>query len=281
MAGKRLITSDSIHKIISLMKNGMTYTRACHSVGHTPTGVRYAANNLGITIPAVDIKSKRKAVLESYRTSIELGQISLCELAKEIGLAESYISRLCKELSIKPALKFGKARKSIYNTPDNFEKIFEYIKQNGGYIPEAIKALNLKCCPHKVRLYFKEKGIPIRDYRYSNMMFGFWRVLPCKVKKICKADYKVTAECTLCGDHFQVTIINLKAGHSTCCVNCSRKRRAYYAVKCADTGQTFRSVLSFAKAIGKERNYQTLRNTLLKHGTVKANNLTYLLVDKH
>ena len=158
--------------------------------------------------------------------------------------------------------------------------MIDYIKKHGGYIPGAIKATGANINRATVRKYARKKGIDIRDWRYANHSFGYWRVLPGNIEKMYVADYRVNAECTLCGSVYPVLITNLRSGVSTCCINCAARSRRRLQVRCLDTDKLFRSVRAFSLAMDGNKNYQMWRYHFNKFGKVEVEGKTYVLEEK-
>ena len=284
MAPKPRITEEVIHQVIAYINAGFTQIQAAEKVGRTIEGVRQAATRLNIDLPKKRRRENghtQKLVL-SLKDEIESGKRSLTSIAKEHDILQSQLSLACKQMGVKPALRwFGETNRPRYNTVENMQEVLDYVAKNGGYVSHAIEALNSPCAASPVRDYAREIGFDLAMYRVAWRRYGNWIIQPCIPQPIFTCDYKVKALCTLCGQIFDVNLVNLRTGVSKCCQECSRMNRKHWKVVCRETGEEWRSIMKFAESPRSgTRRYCTIRRKLLQNKDFEMDGMHYYLEDK-
>lgn len=274
MASPKKLTKEVVESIIARQYEGEKLADIANDIGASCKGIHLAAKREGLEIKS--IRRDKTIVMQKIldrKSDIESGKVSMHKLAKELGMSQPYISLRCKELGIKSPWRCGYSEAQI----EEFEKVLNHLKEYGGYIPQAIKRLNVSCDRQSVHQYAKSIGFDPKVYRYSNHVFGCWKILPGIPEPCYTADYKVTALCMLCDTTHQVLMTNLRGGTSTCCFACSCQNRVNAMVKCEQTGQMYRSIRAFALELGIFNKYQTIKRRIRIDGYYEHEDLTYRL----
>lgn len=261
-----------LESIVSRQYNGEKLVDIAAELGYSRKGIYLAAKREG-----VQLKNKRQdksvviASILERKSEIESGRLSMRSLSRELGLTAAYITRRCKELGIISPFRGGFSDAQI----EDFDKVLFYIEENGGYVPGAIRALGLNCDRHTVHKYAKSIGFDVTFYRYSNHVYGNWKILPCIPEPCYTADFKVTALCMLCNTEHRVLLTNLRGGTSKCCFNCCHQHRENSMIKCDQTGKVYRSIRRFTKDIGLISKYQAVKRRLSLDGFYEHEGLIY------
>ena len=156
---------------------------------------------------------------------------------------------------------------------DECKKIQTYIEAKGGSISEAIRALDLNIHSKTFRTYAKRVGFEYKRYRHAYKRYGHWMLLPCTAERFSTADFIHQALCTKCSRVFDVSINNLRAAASNCCIECSSKtEKKRLQVKCEQTGEIYGSLRSLCRKLGLLGQYKRIRLRLMKNGKLELNN---------
>ena len=152
-----------------------------------------------------------------------------------------------------------------------------HIETKGGSISEAIQALGLSLHTKTFRSYAKRVGFEYKRYKHAYKRYGHWMLLPCTAELFSKADFMHQALCTKCSRVYTVSINNLRAGASNCCMECALKsERRRLQVKCTQTGKIYRSLRSLCKQLGLLGQYKRIRLKLVKTGKLELNNRIFI-----
>lgn len=157
------------------------------------------------------------------------------------------------------------------------EIIVNYIQKNGGTIKNAIEATGVKVAVSTVRGYALKNGFDVSMFRNAYKRYGYWILMPSKMKKKYKNDYELQALCTKCNTVHSVMATNIRSGQSKSCKACARNHRSLYTVVCEETGKTYRSILNLSKELGMRRQYLTIRKRLLTKGLIEINGSHYTI----
>ena len=279
-----MITKEVVEEVVRKINNGATKVEAYKESGFNPTTIRAAAKRFGIELPSSRIRRSKAKVcdlLMKHKTQIEQGELSLRKFGKMYRYAQPYLSTVCKELGIKPALYFYGRKKGLTDrTIDMCQQVVYHIMENGGYVSHAIKALGLSVFPQTVRNWAKDNGIDLSIYRNAHQQYGLWRTLPSPVERAYTCDFMVKAVCEGCGTVHKVALTNLRSGMSSSCKKCAAAAKRSFWVTCPETQTRFRSIMAWVKSIDKLRQYQTIRKQIIKDGTYVYDGLTYVLKEK-
>lgn len=163
------------------------------------------------------------------------------------------------------------------DTEEQCIQIKDYIEANGGGIASAIQKLGLQIHPMTFRRYAKARGFDYKNYEHAFERYGHWMLLPCTPKEYSTADYKYQAICTKCSNIYEVSINNLRAGASTCCIHCAAKEpKKRLSVQCKETGEVYASLRSACKKLGQLSQYKRIRLRLLKQKEVSICDYTFV-----
>lgn len=158
-------------------------------------------------------------------------------------------------------------------------QIKEHIERNGGTITNAISELQLDMHATTFRRYAKKEAFDYKRYEHAFERYGHWLLLPCQSKGYSAADFKHSALCTKCSTIYEVSINNLRAGASTCCIKCSASQpRQKLSVVCEETGKTYKSLRGACKEYGALAQYKRIRLKLLKASVVEIANKRFRLI---
>jgi hypothetical protein len=128
--------------------------------------------------------------------------------------------------------------------------------------------------------YARRNGFNYRHWRFAHRKYGHWITLPGVPENVGKSDYRLDALCTKCGTVHSVTLINLRTGMSTMCLDCSRKNRTFRSIKCVTDGQMFSSVKALADFLETPSRYLTIRQKLFQDGVFEYEGKTYEFIDR-
>ncbi len=160
---------------------------------------------------------------------------------------------------------------------DEYRQLIGYITANGGYAVDAAKALGLKVKLHDFRVFAKSLGFVLKDYALAWKRYGHWLTLPGPYRSEGKSRYIVPAMCLLCGNTYELNLINAKTGKSTCCKSCSHNYVYPKSVINISTGEIYRSIMSWTKSIDCFKQYQSLR-IAIQQQQVEIDGVKYCLV---
>ena len=161
---------------------------------------------------------------------------------------------------------------------DEYRKILGHLVANGGYAKDAMEALGLKVKLHDFRVFAKTQGIVLKDYVHAWKRYGHWLTMPGPYRVEGKSRYIVPAMCLLCGNTYELNLINAKTGKTTCCKNCSHVYVSPKRVRNETTGEVYESIMSWTKAIDSLKQYQTLRILMNRDASVEVNGEKYSLI---
>lgn len=263
-----LIEQETIDTFTTLVLGGMPQAAAAASVGRDINGLR-----LWIQRNAMEMPHARKPVtgdVMSYADEYRSGRMTQKEIAIACGCSGPYVSKLLAHLTDEHI------RSKHVNV---FKQIIAYIKQNGGRAKAAARALDLPFNSTTFYQYIRKESIDLIQYQFANQEYGSWLTVAGDWTNQ-GSNYFVRALCRKCGTIYEgVSLTNLRSGKSSCCHNCnSGITEGYLQVKCLSTGDTFRSIRSFANAVNMSDAYQTLRIQLKRHESIVINDREYALI---
>ena len=253
------ITIEIINRIQQLCDSGTKLTEALKETGVSDVGLRRACKRLNVDLP------KRETLVTKLRPFIEdyaAGLITQRQLAKQFGTSQASISQALKTADIKNVRATNQKAKC--------KQVLDYIREHGGYVPQAIAALGLKTQPQVVRDYAKVTGFNLKHYQFAHQRYGHWLTLPGPYIRDGVASYQVPAVCLSCGTKYDhVNLVNLRSGKSTCCHKCYKPgEQERYGVVSTTDGETFRSIRDWTVQLGILNQYQKLRIKMVQDGEV-------------
>jgi len=129
--------------------------------------------------------------------------------------------------------------------------------------------------PQPIREFARSIGFNFSHFQFAWQKHGHWMTLPGEWERRAPSDYLVPAMCTLCSETSHISMINLKMKQSTRCHKCSPGNNSKQTVVNELTGETYRSIMAWAKEIGHIKRYQRLRITLINKGHVTVDGVAY------
>ena len=264
-----LITVDTINKFISLVQGGMAQARAAASAGRDINALRLWIQRNDMVMPHV-----RKPVtgdVISYADAYRSGPMTQKEIALACKCSGPYVSKFLAQYSD------DQIRSKQVKT---LQQIIDHIKKNGGRPKSMARELGIPFNSTLFYRYSKEKGIDLRPYQFAEQEHGSWLVVAGDWTTE-GTNYFVRALCKKCGNTFDgVSLTNMRSGKTTCCQNCSvGYMNGRLQVKCLTTGDTFKSIRSFAYAIDMADTYQALRFQLKQQPSIVINDREYQLIN--
>lgn len=253
------ITIDIIKEIQLSCDSGSTLTEALKEIGVSDIGLRRACDRFGIPLPKREtLAMKIQPFVEDYAA----GLLTQKQLAEQFGTSQAAISLALKTADIKTV--------KATNQKAKCKQVLDYIREHGGYIPQAIAALGLKTAPQIVRDYAKATNFNLQHYQFAHQRYGHWLTLPGPYIRDGIASYQVPAVCLSCGTKYDhVNLVNLRAGKSTCCHKCYKPGETErYGVVSETNGVTFRSIRDWTVQLGVFNQYQKLRIKMVQDGEV-------------
>jgi hypothetical protein len=260
----------------------MTQAEASKEMNVGKETIRSAAIRLGIKWEATRRTSRiMDQVFARKAEIIESGE-GQKYWAEQFNTTQAYISILFKKAGIRDAQRktekgnYGKTKLEIAR------KVIGYIAENGGNVLDALRALDIQTSqPQHIRDFAKAVGFNVSHYLYAWRQYGEWLTIPGPVRYLTiPANVMVPAVCTACGNIKELNLTNAKTHRSHSCSGCVKGQGRRFAVRCTKTGETFRSIMAFAKAKGLSSRYQTARVTLMTKGTYNLNGVDYELVNE-
>ena len=161
---------------------------------------------------------------------------------------------------------------------EEYRQIIGYIASHGGYASDAVEALGLKTVLHPFRRFAESQGFVLKDYALAWKRYGNWLTVPGPYKTEGKARYIVPAICLLCGEKFDLNLINAKMGKSTCCLTCASSGKKPIRIKNDSTGEVYASIMNWTKEIGRFKEYQKLRILINRDQQVELDGICYSLI---
>ena len=262
------ITIEVIKKIQVVCDSGSSLTDALKEVGVSDIGLRNACKRLDVALPKrLTLVTKLRPFIQDYAA----GLITQSQLAEQFGTSQASISQALKTANIK-SLK-------ATNQKAKCRQVLDYIRQNGGYVPQAVAALGLKTPLQVVREFAKATGFNLKHYQFAHQRYGHWLTLPGPYIRNAVASYQVPAVCLSCGTKYDhVNLVNLRSGKSTSCHKCFKPgERERYSVVSTTDGETFRSIRDWSIQLGLLNQYQKLRIKMINDGEVTINGRRYQL----
>ena len=274
------ISEADVLKFVELVNSGMQRKAAAQEVGINIKSIKFACKRLVIQWPGRTLLSEQ---LQQYEPQILAGTISQHQLAKELSCSQPRLSALFKELGY-PAIPVGNPGPSATTKAErirNCERFLERLEAAGGYLKPTVLELGLpESFRHHVAEYAKSIDFDFEEYRFAHRQYGHWITLVGKAKSIHKCDYLVKARCTKCGSVHDVSLVNMKMGASTQCIDCSRAERKGRAggkkIKCDETGELLSSIRKLSLRTGVP--HSSISYRLTNGGFFQHEGLTYRLV---
>ncbi len=161
---------------------------------------------------------------------------------------------------------------------EEYRQIMGYITANGGYASDAVKALGLTTVLHGFRRFAESQGFVLKEYALAWKRYGNWLTIPGPYRSEGKARYIVPAICLLCGEKFDLNLINAKTGKSTCCLSCAKSGNYPKKIQNIKKGEVYASIMSWAKEINRFKEYQKLRILINRHQQIELDGITYSLI---
>lgn len=158
------------------------------------------------------------------------------------------------------------------------QQVVDYIVENGGSIPNAVRQLGSIVSVRSVYKYAADNDIDLTRYRYARLRYGNWIINDHPPVSVSLNDSLVKATCMLCGTQKDVYLSNLRAGKSKSCKSCALKRKKSFTVLSTVTGESYRSIRDFVNKVINPKAYQKTRALLLKTGCVTIKGDEYILM---
>lgn len=264
------ITREVVERVDELTRTGLSIKAAANSLGLSFNGVKSAAQRYGIKLTRMTLVDRVLARADEIRTS----DWTQKQWAEELGTHPSAVGLALKTAGVTP-----KGRRQPSPTKDerllDYRRVIAYITANGGYLPHALQALGLTLTPQPIREFARSIGFDFSHFQFAWQKHGHWLTLPGAWKRRAPSDYLVPSMCTLCSEISHVSMINLKMQQSTRCHKCSPGNNSKQAVVNAVTGESYRSIMAWAREIGHLKSYQRLRITLINKGCITVDGVEY------
>ncbi|MDB4639046.1 hypothetical protein OAE83_00950 [bacterium] len=264
------ITREVVERVDELTRTGLSIKAAAKSLGLSFNGVKSAAERYGIKLERMTLVDRVMARADEIRASDKTQKW----WATELGTFPSAIGHAFKAAGVTT-----KRRRQPSPTKNerllNYRRVIAYITANGGYLPDALRALGLTLTPQPIREFARSIGFDFSHYQFAWQKHGHWLTLPGAWERRAPSDYLVPSMCTLCSEISHVSMINLKMQQSTRCHKCSPGNNSKQAVVNAVTGESYRSIMAWAREIGHLKSYQRLRITLINKGCITVDGVEY------
>ena len=265
---------ETVRKYVDLVKAGMPRKQAAKEVGYTLRHMSDMVKRRGIKLPNRRGKVTPRLADRICKLYEKLGTQNA--VARELGLAQPTIGKVLRERGITQLAKPGE-----WNKNDVSQQVLDHLMEHGGNIANSIRELGVSIERITVAAYAKKIGFNPSYWRYANQMFGHWKILPGLPKRVYVSDYRVPAICTLCNTEHSVLMANLRSHKSSCCSQCANNYKGgngLRKVKCDQTGEIFRSIMSMVKSLGVRSRYQKIRMHLIKNNQFTHDDKTYSLI---
>ncbi len=161
---------------------------------------------------------------------------------------------------------------------DDYRKILGYITEHGGYARDAMETLGLIVKLHDFRVFAEQQGFVLKEYALAWKRYGHWLTVPGPYKLTGKSRYVVPAICLLCGNKYELNLINAKSGKSTCCQSCKHKHSSILSVLNETTGEKYPSIRSWVLDLGMLKQYQQLRIKIRTNDRIQIEDQWFSLV---
>lgn len=268
------ITKGILRDFLSLVKSGHTQVKAADQLGQKVDSLRIAAERLGEPWPQrFGLKERVLANIDYFRSTKK----TQAQWAAELGVSQVRICRLFHELGLHHSFTRKVRTADYHRKTKEFHKILAYIQDNGGYVKHAIEALGLITSPQEFRRFTEEIGIDLSHYQFAWQEYREWLTVPGPWEKKPPCNYIVPAVCRGCGGYFQLNLQNARTGKTHSCVSCANETRNNLKVLNVQTGETYRSIRSWAKQIGRQEEYQKLRIQIREQGEVTLDDARFVL----
>lgn len=263
-----LIEVDTINKFIHLVEGGMPQATAAASVGRDINGIRLWIQRNGMEMPHV--RQPVTADVMSFADDYRCGRMTQKEIATACGCSGPYVSKLLAHLTA-DHIKSKQVKVC--------RQIIDHIKKNGGRPKATARELGIPFNSTTFYSYVREQSIDLHPYQFAGLEYGSWLVVAGDWTHE-GSNYFVRALCKKCGNTFDaISLTNMRSGKSSCCHNCSAgNTNGRLKVKCLTTGDTFKSIRSFADAINMPDAYQTLRLQLKQKSSIVIDDREYQLI---
>ena len=160
-------------------------------------------------------------------------------------------------------------------------RVVDYVRNEGGSVPKAIRALDLDVSVRSVYSYTKRHEIDLASFKYARLRYGDWIINAIPAVRVSLNDFIVNACCLLCGQSKDVHLSNLRSGKSKCCKPCALKRKKTFDVVSIANNTRYSSIRQFHKEVDADISYQKVRKLLIDKGSVLINGIEYFLLPKH
>lgn len=270
------ITHDKYERVKVLTEGGMPYRKACKEakVSHYGLDLYAKRNELPpLQKPRQNIKTRVIELLDDYTNK----RITQYDIAEKLNCSQCAVSKALQSV-LPPGLTKANNRSSSQEKRKqrykDYEKIFEYVKENGGYALHAAKAMGIELqYPQEMRDYAKQIGLDLDLYKMAGRKYGAWITLPGEWIKKPPANYYVPAICTRCGTKYDfVQINNLASGKSKCCHKCNAgKKYRRFRIRRVSDGKVYRSIRAMCAENNHLKSYQQCRLKIMNEGAVTIN----------
>ena len=269
-----IITREHIEEVDNLTQQGLTVKAAAEEVGISFNGAVYASQKYGIQLQRVTLLDRVIARADEITTTDRTQKW----WAEELDTTQSAIGLAFKKAGV-CTLRGQQRSKTGDDRLADYRRVIGHIAANGGYMPHVLQALGLKLQPQPIRDFAKSIGFDLKHYQFAWQRHGHWMVLPGPWTRPQINNYIVPSLCTLCNEISHVSLINLRMQQSTRCHKCSKGNTGCRTVVNAVTGETYKSIMRWAKDIGQPKRYQQLRIELINTGHITVDGIKYILPD--
>lgn len=264
------ITREVVDRVDALTRTGLSIKAAAESLGFSFNGVKSAAQRYGIKLTRMTLVDRVMARADEIRASDK----SQKWWAKEFDTYPSAVGIAFRKAGVS-AKRLRQPSPTTEERLSDYRRVLAYITANGGYLPHALQALGLTLTPQPIREFARSIGFNFSHYQFAWQKHGHWLTLPGAWERREPSDYLVPSMCTLCSEISHVSMINLKMQQSTRCHKCSPGNNSKQAVVNAVTGESYRSIMAWAREIGHLKSYQRLRIALINKGCITVDGVEY------
>ena len=160
-------------------------------------------------------------------------------------------------------------------------RVVDYVRNEGGSVPKAIRALDLDVSVRSVYSYTQRHDIDLASFKYARLRYADWIINAIPAISVSLNDFIVNACCSLCGQSKDVHLSNLRSGKSKCCKPCALKRKKTFDVVSITDNTRYNSIRQFHMQVDSAISYQKVRKILLDKGSIVINDIEYYLLPKH
>lgn len=266
------ITREVVERVDVLTRTGLSIKAAAESLGFSFNGVKSAAQRYGIKLTRMTLVDRVMARADEIRASDK----SQKWWAKEFDTHPSAVGIAFKKAGVS-AKRLRQPSPTTEERLSDYRRVLAFITSNGGYLPHALQALGLKLMPQPIREFARSIGFNFSHFQFAWQQHGHWLTLPGEWERRAPSDYIVPAMCTLCSEISHVSMINLKMQQSTRCHKCSPGNNSKQVVVNSVTGESYRSIMAWAREIGHLKSYQRLRIALINKGCITVDGVEYVM----